>query len=102
MFDCICVDACNDEQIYCISEIWHYYGDEDAMPECIECKNKIDFEEKVEITITRNFEDIAPTEIVTCLTCKAIRDDLFSCGFYYGNMWESLKQQWGEDAYLLR
>ena len=36
----------------------------------------------------------------TCMICRQIRQDFFPCAFYYGELWSSLREQYGYEPWL--
>ncbi len=37
----------------------------------------------------------------TCLTCLRIRDSLFDCGWYYGEMWRDIHEAYCDDEFCI-
>ena len=67
--------------------------------QCIECHEIIPVGTEHR-AVTGCYEDGDIANIRTCNKCARIYDDFGFC--WHGCMWDSLEQQWGEDAYLLR
>jgi hypothetical protein len=87
---CLCIDVDNDggyvlEESVVIARIDHVCG---------ECHCQINVGDKYEsasIVYDGNIETHK-----TCITCLNMRNDLFSCGWYYGEIWEDLRQHFDE------
>jgi hypothetical protein len=61
---------------------------------CIECNGTIapgaDHEQ-----VNARYEGVW-AEYHTCLPCMRVRDNLMSCGWVYGRMWEDIAEAWCE------
>lgn len=61
---------------------------------CCECGDAIKKGEKHEYVVGKwegEFDYFR-----TCQTCKNIREDLFQCGWTYGNMWEDIREAFAD------
>lgn len=57
---------------------------------CGECREPIEAGTRYERAVIKSEAGVS-TEI-TCLTCKTIRDEMFTCGWYYGEIWAWIHQ----------
>jgi hypothetical protein len=87
MSECICVDSS-----YNLAEV-SKTENRTARKEhiCCECRDKIKVGDKYEYV--SGLWDGIWREYKTCRICVKIRDDFFSCGFYYGEMSSHLRDE---------
>lgn len=61
--------------------------------ECCECGQYLEEGDKFEIQIWVNEGNI--DAYATCVPCARIRESLFQCGWVFGQMWRTLRDQYG-------
>jgi len=94
MFECACVDFDVEAEFFSekiVKARKHH--------KCVECGKGINPGERYETATGKWDGDIHTNK--TCMICRAIRNDHMSCGWIYGELWRTLTDIWGEDAYLL-
>lgn len=66
---------------------------------CVECSETIKPGEKYEYS--SDLVDGKWSHHKTCMLCARIRDSLFKCGYYYGEVWDEIHQAhcgWNEEC----
>lgn len=91
MFTCVCEDYDYDTEFYCARVVT-------ARKEhkCCECSDVIVPGEKYEYVSGKSDGDLFTAK--TCLVCSKIRDSIFQCGFYHGDLWRWVHDEICEDG----
>jgi hypothetical protein len=97
MFECICQDFDGDGQWWHMNQIFENYAepDDENCPVCCECGEKIEYEAEMDVACCCSEGDVKT--FYTCKTCNTIRDDMFACGFIYGQMYEAIANVWCDE-----
>jgi len=62
---------------------------------CCECGGQINIGEEYEYVAAKSEDGF--WDVKTCLLCASIRDDLCTCGYYYGELRETIANCLGTD-----
>jgi hypothetical protein len=90
MYDsCICIDESHDTTY--VAEKYPITARKEHV--CTECYDTIKVGEQYERAVA--FGDYGISTFKTCRLCRRIRNSLFACGWFYGQIWDDIMYTYG-------